>query len=517
MSTEELDELLGLRPRYDMPPGARRSLARVGVISAQEGGFPGASLARQPAALVRAALAGTNGPLVSRWGHILLRRALASRMAAPEGMNPVEFAALRAGVLNRMGEHAVARALVQDVDTGNFDNALLDQAIAAYLGTADIVGACPAVRVAEVDREDPEWRMLGGICSSYAGEETRGANDLRRVLNSGSTQRIDALLAQRYAGAAGQGRRAVTIEWDEVEELTPWRFALANAVGEPIPDALLAGSAPYYRRIAATAPMLSLLQRAQNADLAASEGILSSSAMVDIYSMIVAAGEAEGAPAATATRLREAYVGSDPANRLAAIKDIWGADTASDYGRLVLTAYAAARMPADDEFAEDAASLIASMLAAGLDRDALRWGPVVSAGSQAWALLVLAQPDRNQPVSDRQMANFLGNDDSEGSAKSKMLLAGLAGLGRIESGEIAEYGQRLEVDLDRQNRWTGAITRAAEAQNPALVALLAGLGMQGSSWDRMTALHLFHIVRALDRVGLSAEARMIAAEAVARA
>ena len=47
--------------------------------------------------------------------------------------------------------------------------------------------------------------------------------------------------------------------------------------------------------------------------------------------------------------------------------------------------------------------------------------------------------------------------------------------------------------------------------------MLAGLGMQGASWDRMTARHLYHIVSALRRVGLNAEARMIAAEAVARA
>jgi hypothetical protein len=60
------------------------------------------------------------------------------------------------------------------------------------------------------------------------------------------------------------------------------------------------------------------------------------------------------------------------------------------------------------------------------------------------------------------------------------------------------------------------IERAADVDNAALVALLAGLGMQGEGWDRMTARHLFHIVSALNRVGLSAEARMIAAEAVAR-
>ena len=57
---------------------------------------------------------------------------------------------------------------------------------------------------------------------------------------------------------------------------------------------------------------------------------------------------------------------------------------------------------------------------------------------------------------------------------------------------------------------------AAELGNPTLVALLAGLGMQGDGWDKMTARHLFHIVRSLRQAGLENEARMIAAEAVAR-
>jgi hypothetical protein len=60
------------------------------------------------------------------------------------------------------------------------------------------------------------------------------------------------------------------------------------------------------------------------------------------------------------------------------------------------------------------------------------------------------------------------------------------------------------------------ITRAAEVDNRTLVALLAGLGMQGEGWDKMTARHLYYIVSSLRRVGMEAEARMIAAEAIAR-
>jgi hypothetical protein len=51
------------------------------------------------------------GQMVSRWGHILVRRALASRLDAPAEMAPTEFAALRAALLLRMGEGVAARAL----------------------------------------------------------------------------------------------------------------------------------------------------------------------------------------------------------------------------------------------------------------------------------------------------------------------------------------------------------------------------------------------------------------------
>ncbi len=96
------------------------------------------------------------------------------------------------------------------------------------------------------------------------------------------------------------------------------------------------------------------------------------------------------------------------------------------------------------------------------------------------------------------------------------MLAGLAGLGRISPETADEFAKKLKLDMTRQTRWTGLISKSAEVNNTVLVALLAGAGMQGSSWDKMTPLHLYHIVAALNRVGMDAEARMIAAEAVAR-
>ena len=516
MSTDELDELFGIRPKFDIPVAARRQVKRVGLMNVSEGGLPPYSLARQPASLVRAALAGTQGPLVSRWGHILLRRALASRLEAPAGMDPVEFAALRAALLVRIGEPHVARALVQDVDSNNYTEALTDAAFDAYLAAADPVGICPVARLKGDIRNDGLWQLTRSICTAYDGDGRRSHRELDRALGVGTAPAIDVLLAQRFAGAAGEGRRAVNIEWDDVSEMTPWRYAMATALGIPVPDSLLQAGGPSYDRLRATAPALPLTLRASASDEAGRAGVLSSAAMVDLYSQVYALGNIEGEASQRAMQLREAYVAATPEERMSAIRQLWGSGQ-PDYARQVLTSYAAARMPVSDELANDAAPLIASMLAAGLDRNAMRWGEMVSQGSLAWALLALAQPNRQQPVSTGAVNSFVGNDDSAGQRKSKFLVAGLAGLGRLDSDSASNLAGELGINFAPRTRWMEVMARAGEYGNPALVAMLAALGMQGEGWDEMTPRHLYHIVRSLDRAGLSAEARMIAAEAVARA
>lgn len=524
MSSEELDRLLGLKPKSDIPPGAQRALTRVGVLAVEEGGLPPVALLNQPQALVRAALAGTRGPLVSRWGHILVRRALASRLAAPIGMDPVEFAALRLGLLNRLGEFALARAVAQDIDTANWSGALTEEALTAYLASGDITGACPAVRLQGSAREDATWQLWQAICNAYAGESALAATQLDRALGRGLAPRIDVLLARRFAGAAGRGQRAVEIAWQGVDELNPWRFGLASALGEPVPEPLIARAltsrgGAYYARAGAVLPMLTAQQRAAYAGRAAREGILSADAMVDLYAEIHADPAASGDPQAHAAALREAYLATDPAARIAAMERLWAAGEAlgggDGYGAKVLTAYAAARIPADAAHRAVAGDLIAAMLAAGLDRDALAWRGVVEEGSLGWALIALAAPAGGE-VSEGAVASFIGNDESTDGRKSAFLVAGLAGLGRLSAGDAAALADQLGFDLARQTRWSRTIARAAEVGNPALVALLAGLGMQGASWEAMTPLHLYHITAALKATGLEAEARMIAAEAVAR-
>ena len=518
MSPDQLDELLGLKPKFDMPAAARRSMKQVGILAEDEGGMPAGSLGRQNPALVMALLAGNNGQLVSRWGHILLRRALASRLDAPIGMNPADFAAGRAGLLVRMGEGEAARELVQDVDAGNYTPALTQAAMDAYAFTADITGICPVTAVIGSQRKDADWRALRAICTSFQGDGSSGQAQLDHLIGAGGWPRIDVLLAQRYAGSAGRARQAVKIEWDGVSDMNPWRYALTIAVGLTPPDNLMKDLPRRYAYVAATAPMVGLETRAAGADRAGAAGILSSSAMVDLYSQIYAQDDINGDWAKAADTLRSAYVAERPADRLTAMRALWdgGADEEARYSRQVLTAYAAARLPVMADYADQAPELIASMLAAGLDQNALRWSAQADTGSLAWGQLALAAPSRSAPVDSSALSSFYGNDKSDSYRKSRFLIAGLAGLGRVDASTAGTFSDKLGIDLGRQTKWSRLIDQAADVNNRELVVLLAGLGMQGSGWDKMTSVNLYHIVLALNRVGLSAEARMIAAEAVAR-
>ena len=515
MSPDEIDKLFGLKPKFDVPPGAHHALTQVGVIDRDEGGFAADSLASQPAALIRAVLDGTRKPLVSRWGHILLRRALASRLDPPSDMDPVEFIALRAALLDRIGEAQVARALVQDVESASYNPALANAAFDAYLATGDLLGICPVAQLNPDLIDTPNWQMARSICRAFAGGSEDAGRELDRDLYYGVAPRIDVLLAQRFAGAAGETRRDITIEWQGINQLNPWRFSLARTLGVDVPDALRKGAGPEYDFADIAIPAVPLAARVAAADRAGARGVLSSAAMVDLYSQLWADPSIDDSVKSRADTLREAYAARDAGARLDALKSLWGNNN-DDYGAKVLTAYAAARLPVLQPLANDAPRIVASMLSAGLDRNAVQWNRVVDQGSEAWGMLAIAQPNRAN-VASGGIGKFIDQDKSPVQRKARFLVAGLAGLGRIDANAAAGYARDLHFDLARQSAWSTKIDRAAQLGNPTLVALLAALGMQGEGWDKMTARHLFHIVQALDRVGLDGEARMIAAEAVARA
>jgi hypothetical protein len=454
-----------------------------------------------------------DAPLPSRWTSILLRRALLSRLAAPAGMDPVDWVAERAALLLRMGEADAARILVQSVDVENYTPRMVEVAAQTALATADPSGLCPLVAPARGWSNDPVWILADGMCAALEGESARASALIDQARDRAGTS-VDLQLAEKVVGAGAETRRAVDIHWEGVNEISNWRFGLASAVGLAIPDRLMNGASPQIHAFLARAPMVPLEQRLQAASVAATLGVFSSHSLVELYSLMLDETDPAEVAGTIGARLRLAWVAGDTAERMNAIRGLWTENVPAQerYARSILTAGAAARIPPSADLSADAGDLIASMLSAGMDREAARWAGIVEQagqGDRAWALLAVGAP---RPVVGDRLDAFVSADDSAGRQRSQLLAAALAGLGRIN----ADQATRAGFSLGAEDRWTQAIDQAARERAPGAVALFAGVGMQTASWRGVPAPYLFRIIRDLRMVGLEYEARMIAAEAVAR-
>ena len=516
LDLDALDD--ALQPQYTLSAGEKRSMVEIGLLTPQHNGLSSDAFGDEGGEYLTNLIRNLHGPIVSRWGSILLRRTLLSKVTSPENVDPADWTAERAWRLLLMGEADAARALVLKVDGGNYTPRLYQVAMQAHLATADPAGICPLVDAGARAVDAPTWTMFRPICASFAGEQSRATSLLEQARRDKVATGIDYLLAEKTIGAGFEGRRSVTVRWDDIEFFNNWRFGLGAATGVEPPDRLYAQAGRHVQGWRARAPMLSMDSRMKAADIAAAIGVLSSQAMVDLYSASYDDPEASDDRKALASVLRQAYTEDTTTSRLAAMQNLWGRSQGAltRYSAKILTARAAARIRPEQALGDQSADLIASMLAAGLDRSAIRWANVVEQGSDGWALLTVASPRRNVSVSYEALDDFGDNDQSAEQLRSKFLLASVAGLGRADQQTIDEFASDLELNLNRSTRWTRAIQSAARRGQQGTVALLAAVGMQGRNWKAMSPLHLYHITQSLKRVGLEPEARMIAAEALSR-
>jgi hypothetical protein len=501
---------------FSIPEGAERPVDLVGPLEPGNFGLGPDAFRGTQSGLVAALMRRLDAPLPSRWASILLRRALLSRIAAPAGVQPVDWVAERADLLLRMGEADAARLLVEAVDVEQYTPRMVEVAAQTALATADPAALCPLVAPARGWSNDPVWTLADGMCAALEGEAARASALIDDARNRAGTG-IDLLLAEKVVGSGAQTRRGVEIEWRGVDAIDPWRFGLASATGVEIPAPLMNAAGPRIQAWFARAPMVPLEQRLAAASTAASLGILSSHALVEIHSLMLDQTDPAEAAGTVGARLRSAWIDREPERRLAAMRSLWTESDAPHerHARLILTAGAAARIPPTEAFSDDSANLIASMLTAGMDRQAARWAPLIEqsgAAGRAWAMLAVAAPRPLVSVDSGRLATFAGADGGAGRLRGQLLVAALAGLGRIDADTAAGAGFRLGQD----DLWTRAIDQAARERSPGTVALLAGVGMQTASWSGVPPPYLFRIVRALRAVGMDYEARMIAAEALAR-
>ncbi|MEQ1539801.1 MAG: hypothetical protein ABL928_12825, partial [Sphingorhabdus sp.] len=193
--------------RYDVPPTARRSLKQIGIMSEAGGGFPATAFGTVKGEFLINAARNTKGPLASRWGTIMARRALASRTNTPADVSGADWVAERAALILRMGDAVVARQLVQQVDSGVYSKRLLEESMPIFLANADLSGMCPIADAGSQKTESLEWKTALSICASLAGEQARATSLLNQVRNKGWVKGIDYLLTEKAVGAGTNGRR----------------------------------------------------------------------------------------------------------------------------------------------------------------------------------------------------------------------------------------------------------------------------------------------------------------------
>jgi hypothetical protein len=511
-AAEDLEALTErqLPPPIEVPEASRRPTNPVGPLRADNHGLGLDAFGNANGRFLSGLMGRLNAPLPSRWASILLRNALLSEAKAPPQVNEVDWVAERAWLLLRMGEADGARALVQAVDVDRYTPRMFTAAVQTALATADPAALCPLVGPGRKVSEQPVWPLAEAMCASLEGDAARASQliEQARRRNGGS---IDTLLAEKVIGAGTNSRRAVTIEWQGVDELNSWRFGLASATGLEIPAGLMNRAGPAVWAWQARAPMVPLEQRVPAAERAAALGVFSNASLVEMQSLIADRTDPSEIEGSIGGRLRKAYAAGSIGDRIDAMRDLWG-QGGDRYGRFVLTAAAAARIPPSGDYGNRTDDLIASMMTAGYDRFAAGWGGAADAldgddGDRAWSILAVGAPRAVVDLGAGRVEAFTGR---AGDYRGKMLVAALAGLGRLA--DPAAYG----VSPAPSSRWANLIDAAARAGQPGTVALLAGVGMQTPSWRGVPPEHLYHIVHSLRQVGLDYEARMIAAEAMTR-
>jgi hypothetical protein len=459
-------------------------------------------------------------PIASRWVHIALRDALLAKLHAPPQVHPVDWVAERAWLLLRMGEADAARMLVASVDVDRFTPKMVQVAVQSALANADAPALCPLED--GIKKYDPGViRLVQAMCASLAGEPEAASAMIDQARRYGRLGGVDLSRAEKVVGAGANGR-ASTIEWEPVDSLTAWRFGLATGTGMVPPDRLINAASPQLRAFQARAPLLTPQQRLPSAMIAAGLGVFSSQTLVDLYSAIYDSTDPGDLPDSDAWQLRQAFVGKDADTRLGAIRKLLGAgnDRLQKEAARALVARAATLVEPDAKLAKDAPELISAMLAGGYDQAAARWIPAVNGMDDAdadrcWAMLALAAPNVAD-VSASRIGGFIKRDQSRDHVRSALLVAGLAGLGRISTDTANSLNRRYGLGLGHVTSWTKMIDAAAGRGQGGTVLVLTGTGFQTPLFDRVPASHLYHAVAALNRTGQGFTARMIAAEALSR-
>ncbi len=268
-------------------------------------------------------------------------------------------------------------------------------------------------------------------------------------------------------------------------------MGLSTATGMMPPERLVnASSRPNPGVAGARADVYRRRSDCRSARIAAALGVFSSQSLLDLYAASFDATDPDALGETEAWQLRLAYIGKDLDARLSAMRTIWG-NAQSPLDRVaaqVLAVAGSATCRAKPRAAVRRARpgrLSAGRRirprsgALGPSRSA-KW--TTSRPTKVWAMLALGAPDSLQAGDQTasRIEDFADRDQSEGKQRTALLVAGLAGLGRIDAATAGNLNRTYQLGLAAETGWTRMIDGAMRRRQSGTPMLLTASALQGA-------------------------------------
>ena len=513
----------------------------MGLMEEADGGFPYHMWRGSDRALIERMLPRLPAGGTSRAMNDLARRLLLTTAAPPAGPAKDNLLAIRIERLAAMGDSVAMNHLMRSAPDDLYDSALLQTRLDSLLLISDYVGACTLARDLVRRDDTPYWEKVLIFCQAL--NEHHDAAALGLSLLRERVVAEDPGFDLLIRALAGDG----SAKLESLPSPTALHLSMVRAARLSVPEDAVEGAEPAIARAIALAAGVPLDFRLRAAERAEALGSLSTETLAELYVSVPFTSEelaypwrrlkTDTGPMARALLHQAIAIQVVPAARAEVLRAAWqlggdsgGWDGYATASRVTLSELLALRpLP---ELVWIAGDAIRALLAAGRPDMVAGWLELATAqaGANAKAaaavaelspIIGLAETDDSVIWDDARFKAWRQSQDGAPEGIRRMRTAMLFGLMSALDRKTPPLALLTQLD-GPQIVWVKtpppALMRqldlAADQGRIGETVLLALVVLDETSNGAPSPMTLSAAVSALHRVGLTAEARAIAIEAV---
>lgn len=514
----------------------------VGILDASAGGLGFEMWAGTPRPLVERLLQDLPTGMRSPGMRDLARRVLLSTAVIPRrpetDEKAVSLIGMRVQHLMNMGLIDDAMALIAIAPSRETDPALLEAQVNAQLMAFDLAGACTSAASQSARVDEPFWQKVQIFCRAVEGNV--GAAQLGVAVLAETDPTPDPAFYNLIDRLTGEPAAAVS----SLPEPQPLQLAMMRTARLELPGDVLTSRTPALLRTVGVSPNAPLTLRLEAAEEAAAVGAIPPDLLAEIYASVpflprelespLSAAAEEPGPRSRALLYRAAALQEEPEAQAAILERALAAARAEMVYPLVVRVHGqqlAALEPMEtlSWFAAEAARSLyalgdparAEAWIALLDSEAATDESAQAAKDSLWALGQLfrtpGEDIRDEASEAAWRAALISADPERGAYRVSLAYVVLEALGHEVPQDTWRMLARPESFLDTRvpdvsvRRALAAAATNGGRGETALLALLA-LGAAGPA--TVDPAVLADVLRHLDQVALTDDARALAMETV---